>query len=118
MSAEGFLEAKLFLRTVFWQDVPLLEALCPDHPIFQASVFRDYRSDWMRWKEMQMAFVQDMESTERSFLNPPLPLHSGASGMLLGTSLRWIRDHRARVERIYAARASGQQVTLVYTHCN
>lgn len=118
MSAEGFLEAKLFLRTVFWQDAPLLEALCPDHPIFHTSAFRDYRSDWMRWREMQMAFVRDMESTERSFLSPPLPLHSGASGMHLGTSLRWIRDHRARVERIYATRASGQQVTLVYAHCN
>ena len=118
MSAEGFLEARLFLRTVFWQDAPLLEVVCPSHPIFNTMVFRDYHEDWMRWREMQLTFVRDMEHTERSFLNPPMPLHSGASGMSLRTSLRWIQEQRSYVERMYAPQASQPQVIPVCNWCH
>ena len=104
LSAEGYLQAKLYLRTVFWQDMPFIHQICPDHPIFGTSIFRHNSRAWDRWKGMALQFAQNIEEIEHTYLRPPLPMMGANSGMQLSTCLNWIQEHIATVEAAHGFR--------------
>ena len=70
-AAEGFLKTRIFLRTVFWQDMPFLHRRFPTHPVFGLSVFRTYQRQWIQWRSMAIEFVERMEYLQRVYLCPP-----------------------------------------------
>ena len=45
-AAVGFLRGRIYLRTVFWQDMPFLHRLVPDHPVFSTEQFQQH---WHQW---------------------------------------------------------------------
>ena len=73
-AAEGFLKTRIFLRTVFWQDMPFLHRRFPTHPVFGLSVFRTYQRQWIQWRSMAIEFVERMEYLQRAYLCPPFSM--------------------------------------------
>ena len=104
-AAEGYLRARLYLRTVFWQDMPHVHTLVPDHPIFTTHIFQQYAREWRMWRDRVLRFEVEMERLRVAFLCPPMPLASrgAASGLQLSQMAGFIDRHVEELRRDYSA---------------
>ncbi|GMH34971.1 hypothetical protein BSKO_02832 [Bryopsis sp. KO-2023] len=60
VSGERYLEAKLFLRRIFWANLPALHDRYPQHPIFEIPELRMHEQDFLSWKVLQSTYLQNM----------------------------------------------------------
>ena len=103
-AAVGFLRGRIYLRTVFWQDMPFLHRLVPDHPVFSTEPFQQHWHQWTSWRKMMIEFVENMESLQNSLLCPPIPFVAPAStpDVHLSTMAEWVESHAEEIMRKFA----------------
>lgn len=86
-AAEGFLSTLLFLRTVFWQDMPFLYRMMPNHPVFNTAIFRTHWQAWRHWQPLAIEFVERIEVIQHGFLCPPFSMAAAGTPEAFGENM-------------------------------